>query len=126
MEYDGKEYSGALRSYTFESGDIDSNVPTTPHPQGPGAYLTSILPGKSVTVEKDSLIRFVTEGNPEPEAQPDSLSVTSYDTNGSVVKILTIAQNDKSDSFIVDLKNGEYILIATAVGCQTKIMKIDI
>lgn len=65
MEYNGKEYNGALRSYTFKSGDVNTNVPTSP--KGPGSNLTSILPEYSVTVEKDSLIRFVIEGNPRPE-----------------------------------------------------------
>jgi hypothetical protein len=115
MVYNDKEYNGELRSYTFESGDVNSNVPTTPHPRGPGANLTSILPEQTVIVEKNSSIRFVVEGNPKPEIQPDSLTVTAYNTKGTVIRLLTLVQDDKSDRFIVDLKSGEYILIATAV-----------
>jgi len=41
--------------------------------------------------------------------------VTAYDTSGTALKLLSLAQDDKSDSFIVDLENGGYILLATAI-----------
>lgn len=38
MEYNNKEYDGALRTYMFEHGDVDPNVQT--NLQGPGPNLT--------------------------------------------------------------------------------------
>ncbi len=113
MEYNDKEYDGVLRTYVFEHGDVGPNVQTSP--QGTGPNVTAILPEQTVNVTKGSSIRFAIEGNTQPEIQPDSLSVTAYDTNGAAIKLLTLAPDDKSDSFLVDLKNGEYILLATAV-----------
>ncbi|MGH9983025.1 MAG: hypothetical protein ACRD8W_03615 [Nitrososphaeraceae archaeon] len=113
MEYNNKEYDGVLRTYVFEHGDVDPNVQTSP--PGPGPNITGIIPEQTVNVTKGSSVRFTIEGNTRPEIQPDSLSVTAYDTNGDAIKLLTLVPDDKSDSFIVDLKNGEYILLATAV-----------
>lgn len=113
MEYNDTAFNGVLRSYVFEHGDVGPNVRTTP--QGPGPNLTAVLPEQTVNITKGSSIRFTIEGNTQPEIQPDSLSVTAYDTNGNAIKLLTLVSDDKSDSFKVDLTNGEYILLATAV-----------
>ena len=113
MEYNNKEYDGVLRTYVFEHVDVDPNVQTTP--QGPGPNITAILPEQTVNVTKGSSVRFTIEGNTQPTIQPDSLSVTAYDSNGDAIKLLTLVSDDKSDSFKVDLNNGEYILLATAV-----------
>lgn len=113
MEYNEREFYGVLRSYVFEHGDVDPNVQTTS--RGPGSNLTAILPEQTANITRGSSIRFTIEGNTQPEIQPDSLSVTAYDTSGNAVKLLTLVSDDKSGAFIVDLANGEYILLATAV-----------
>ncbi|MGI8833356.1 MAG: hypothetical protein ACR2IS_12080, partial [Nitrososphaeraceae archaeon] len=73
------------------------------------------IPNRTVTVEKDSMLRFAIKGNAPPEAQSDSLAVNAYSINGNPVKVMEVANESQKTTFVVDLPEGaEYILMAIA------------
>ena len=105
-----KEHKGVLDSYSFGKSETLNQIPVF------NDKVTATIPDKSITLEKGSIVRFVVEGNPSPESPPDGLAVTAYTEKGNPVKVLKVNDNksEKETSFIIDLNEGEYILMAVA------------
>ena len=110
MTLDGKAYSGELRSFIWNSGNVNDNFPVIEQPRD---NITAIIPNNTATTEKGSQVKFSIKGNPDTEAQPDSLSVTAYTLDGYPSKVLDVS-NNKTDTFDIELDKGKYILLALA------------
>lgn len=109
MIHNNTEYAGALDSYSFSTAKSIGGIPVF------NDAINSTIPNQTVTVEKDSVLRFAIKGNAPPEAQSDSLAVNAYTINGNPVKVLEVAKESQKTTFVVDLPEGtEYILMAIA------------
>lgn len=119
MVYENKEYHGALLNYIFNNGRGNSTLPSN---QGENtSNITSILPNNEITVKENSTVKFIVkDNNSQPGVQPSSLSVNVYTIQGKPVKILSLAENVKSNTFKIDLSKGEYIILATATWLPNK------
>jgi hypothetical protein len=78
--------------------------------------VTSTIPSLTINIKKDSVIKLVMEGVTQSEARPDSISASAYTMEGKPANVLrVITEPEKNESrVIVDLNEGEYILITTA------------
>lgn len=113
MIYNGTEHYGNLAGAISESGDVNDDLPRIDDPR---SNITTLLPEQIVNVAAGSKVTFEIRGNPQPEIQPNSISVTAYDRqNVSRSMILTLEQEDKQDTFTVDLTPGKYIFLAVGV-----------
>lgn len=110
MTLDGKAYPGQLRNFIWNSGNVNDNFPVIEPPRD---NITAIIPNNTATTEKGSQVKFAIKGNPAPEVQPDSLSVTAYTLDGHPSKVLDVS-NNKTDTFDIELDKGKYILLALA------------
>lgn len=113
MVYENKEYHGALLNYIFNNGRGNSTLPS--NQGGNTSNITSVLPGNEITVKENSTVKFIVKGNnSQPGVQPNNLSVNAYTIQGKPIKILSLAEDVKSNTFKINLSKGEYILLATA------------
>ena len=105
-----KEHKGVLDSYSFVNTEKLNQIPVFNY------KVTATIPDKSITLEKGSIVRVVIEGNPSPESPPDGLAVAAYTEKGNPVKVLKVNEDKskKETSFIIDLNEGDYILMAVA------------
>ncbi|MGD9673436.1 MAG: hypothetical protein AB7U98_08150 [Candidatus Nitrosocosmicus sp.] len=110
IKNDNNTYEGALRVFNIVTGDVNDNMPSIDS----NSNISSVLPEKSINVSQNEQIQLLIRGNPPPELQPNSLSATVYFSNGTAFKILTLAEEAKKDTFIVDIPKGEYYLLAAA------------
>lgn len=110
IKSDNDTYQGALRVFNIVTGDVNDNMPSIDS----DTNISSILPEKAINVTQNEQIQLLIRGNQLPELQPNSLSATVYFTNGTALKILTLAEDDKKDKFIVDIPEGMYYLLAAA------------
>ena len=79
------------------------------------------MPNNEITVKENSTVKFIVkDNNSQPGVQPSSLSVNVYTIQGKPVKILSLAENVKSNTFKIDLSKGEYIILATATWLPNK------
>lgn len=109
MIHNNTDYAGALDSYSFSTAQTIEGIPVF------NDDINSTIPNRTVTVEKDSMLRFAIKGNAPPEAQSDSLAVNAYSINGNPVKVMEVANESQKTTFVVDLPEGaEYILMAIA------------
>lgn len=109
MIHNNTKYAGALDSYSFSTAQSIGEIPLF------NDAINSTIPNQTVTVEKDSVLRFAIKGNAPPEAQSDSLAVNAYSIKGNPIKVLKVANESQKTSFVVDLPEGaEYILMAIA------------
>jgi hypothetical protein len=119
MVYENKEYHGALLNYIFNNGRGNSTLPS--NQGGNTSNITSVLPSNEITVKENSTVKFIVkDNNSQPGVQPNSLSVNAYTIQGKPVKILSLAEDVKSNTFKIDLSKGEYIILATATWLPSK------
>lgn len=111
LEYNNTAYPGELRSAVFESGDVDNNMPSL---GDESSNITAIIPEQRIDILQNTPITIYVTENPEPENQPNSISVTAYYVNGTVSKILSLNEGEKLGTFTVDLEKGEYIFLTVA------------
>lgn len=110
IKNDNITYQGALRVFTLVTGDVNDDMPAIDS----NSNISSILPEKAINIFQNKPIQLLISGNPQPELQPNSLSATLYFKNGTAFKILTLAENSKKDTFILDVPKGDYFLLAAA------------
>lgn len=111
LEYNSTAYLGELRSAVFESGDVDNNMPSL---GDESSNITAIIPEQRIDMLQNTPITIYVTENPQPENQPNSISVTAYYMNGTVSKILSLKEGEKFGTFNLDLNRGEYIFLAVA------------
>ncbi len=111
LKYNDTSYNGELRSAIFSSGDVNDNMPSL---ENNSTNITAIIPKQKINITQGGQIQLLVRENPKPELHPDSLSSTLYHLNGNVSKILSLKEEDKMDTFIVDADKGEYLLLAIA------------
>lgn len=112
MIYNNTEYFGQIRNAVNEYGDVNNQLPTVPEPR---ANITTILPEQTANVSKGASVTFAIRGNPSPEVQPNSMSVTAYTIDGQPLKVLSLSQENEKDSFTINLEKGKYVLLAVAI-----------
>jgi hypothetical protein len=110
IKNDNNTYQGALRVFNIQTGDVNNNMPSIDS----DANISSVLPEKAINISQNEQIQLLIRGNPMPELQPNTLSATVYFNNGTGFKILTLAEDDKKDTFVVDVPKGNYFILATA------------
>lgn len=110
IKNDINTYQGELRVFNLISGDVNNIMPSVDS----NDPILSTLPADTITISQNEKIQLLITGNPQPELQPNSLLSTVYFNYGTAFKILTLAENAKKDSFVVDVPKGKYFLLATA------------
>jgi hypothetical protein len=116
MKYGNDTYTGELRSAAFSYGDVNNNLESF---ENNSSDITSIIPDRTLNISQGKQIQLLISGNPTPENQPNTLSATAYHTNGTQVKVLTIAEDGKKDNFIIDLERGQYLILSVATWLPT-------
>lgn len=111
LKYNDTIYNGVLRSAIFSSGDVNDNMPSL---ENNSNNITNTIPKQIINITHGEQIQLMVSENPMPELQPNSISSTLYHLNGNVSKILSLKEEDKMDTFIVDANKGEYLLLAIA------------
>lgn len=111
LKYNNSIYHGELRSAIFASGDVNDNMPSF---EDESSNITAIIPEQIINITQNEQIQLLINENPRPELQPNSLSSTLYHKNGNVYKILSLKQEAKRDTFIIDADKGEYLLLTVA------------
>lgn len=111
LKYNHSIYQGELRSAIFASGDLTDNMPSF---EDEASSITSIIPEQIINITQNEQIQLLIDENPQPELQPNSLSSTLYHMNGNVTKVLSINEEAKRDTFIVNVDKGEYLLLTVA------------
>jgi hypothetical protein len=111
LKYNNSIYQGELRSAVFASGNVNDNMPSL---EDEATNITAIIPGQVINITQNGQIRLLIDENPQPELQPNSLSSTLYHMDGTVSKVLSLKENTKLDTFIVDANKGEYLLLTVA------------
>lgn len=126
MTYDGQKHQGQLIGFAY-----DKDKPFGSVPRVDVGNITSIDPKGIVSVRNGTSITYGIEGNPPSEAQPDSLFVNVYTTQGQPAAILgtgpssNLTDNDSNNNdinnmhglrhtYLINLPKGEYILLSTA------------
>lgn len=109
MLYGGNEYAGELRGYVYDRQQTITELPEV------NRVNVTEISSEVVSVTKGSEIKFVIRGNPEPEAQPDSLAVSAYAEDGRPVTVLD-PRTPQNDTYTIDkLQSGEeYVLSSVA------------
>lgn len=111
LEYNNSIYQGELRSALFASGDVNDNMPSF---EDEASSITAIIPEQIINITQNEQIQLLIDKNPQPELQPNSLSSTLYHMNGTVSKVLSLKEEAKLDTFVVDVNKGEYLLLTVA------------
>jgi hypothetical protein len=111
LKYNNSIYQGEKRSTVFASGDVNDNMPSF---EDEASNITAIIPEQIINITKNEEIQLLINENPLPELQPNTLSSTLYHMNGNVSKVLSLKENTKLDTFIVDANKGEYLLLTVA------------
>ncbi|CAN5778869.1 hypothetical protein BH23THE1_BH23THE1_20880 [soil metagenome] len=111
LKYNNSIYQGELRSAIFASGDVNDNMPSF---EDEASSITAIIPEQIINMTQNEQIQLLINENPQPELQPNSLSSTLYHMNGNVSKVLSLKEEAKRDTFIVDEDKGEYLLLTVA------------
>lgn len=111
LKYNNSIYQGELRSAVFSSGDVNDNMPSF---EDEASSITAIIPEQIINITQNEQIQLLIDENPQPELQPNSLSSTLYHTNGTVSKVLSLKEDAKLDTFVVDVNKGEYLLLTVS------------
>lgn len=111
IKYDNNTYYGELRSAAFSYGDVDNSLEFFGNNS---SNITSIIPDQIINISQDKQIQLLIRGNPTPENQPNTLSSTAYYLNGTQVKVLSISEDGKRDTFNIDFDKGQYLILAVA------------
>jgi hypothetical protein len=111
LKYNNSNYQGELRSAIFASGDVNDNMPSFEDEAG---SITAIIPEQIINITQNDQIQLLIGENPQPELQPNSLSSTLYHMNGTLSKVLSLKEEAKLDTFVVDVNKGEYLLLTVA------------
>ncbi len=108
MTYNGKEFDvGVLLNSKYREDTTFTQL------QIPQEKINTHISNNSISLVKGSCVGFIIKNDPLA-LPPSSISVTAYDIEGKVVKLITTTEHSKRIFFNIDLNKGKYILLVVA------------